>query len=154
MEKKNILYILVVLIAIFGLPANVWALQSHGAPEGKYVHQMAHLLFTGALSYLYWHTRKTKELTGKGWKYLQIFCVLFACWNLLAFIGHEAFEFLNREDFINKNSWKEQLAPPVSGVKLVYFFTKMDHLIFVPALSALVMSLRCFYHDARREVSK
>lgn len=154
MKTRQSIHILLLFILTLGIPGNSWALQSHGAPEGNYVHQMAHLLFTGALCYLYWHTRKTPELTGKGWKYLQIFCLLFALWNILAVFGHETFELLEKEDFLHKGTWKEQLAPPISVVKLIYFFTKMDHLIFVPALFALVMSLKNFYHKAIREVQK
>jgi hypothetical protein len=125
-----------------------WALQSHGSPEGIYVHQFAHLLFTGALGYLYWHTRLTPELRSSGWKYLQVFCLLFAAWNLLAFVGHEAFSHLKENDFIDKSSWNERLAEPVNFVKMLYFVTKMDHLLFVPAMLALVISLRTFLKDA------
>ncbi|MCP3930780.1 MAG: hypothetical protein GY705_16960, partial [Bacteroidetes bacterium] len=81
-----------------------WALQSHSAPEGIYVHQMAHLLFMGALGYLYWHTRKSQIFKSKGWKFLQVFCILLILWNLLAFTGHEAFEQLSPEDFASKNN--------------------------------------------------
>lgn len=135
------------LLILFTGANNAWALQSHSAPEGLYVHQMAHILFMGALIYLYWHTRRTRELRSKGWKYLQIFCILFAAWNLLAFVGHEAFSHLSPADFIDKSSWKEQIAAPINFVKVLYFITKMDHLLYVPALLALVISLRTFCHE-------
>lgn len=151
MKLKQRLNIVIATALAVSFPAQAWALQSHGAPEGNYVHQMAHLLFMGALCYLYWHTRRTQELSSKGWKYLQIFCFIFACWNLLAFVGHEAFGLLSPEDFIDKNSWGERLAPPISFLKTIYFLTKMDHLLFVPALLALVVSLRSFYLDALEE---
>jgi hypothetical protein len=127
---------------------NAWALQSHSAPEGIYVHQMAHLLFSGALGYLYWHTRHSPALVSRGWKYLQIFCILLICWNLLAFLGHETFEHLSANDFINKNTFRESLAPPITLAKVIYFISKMDHCLNVPALFALVISLRTFYREA------
>lgn len=142
------------MLFLFGQTENAWALQSHSAPEGIYVHQMAHLLFMGALGYLYWHTRKSPVLSSKGWKYLQVFCILLFCWNLLAFVGHEAFEHLSPTDFIDKNSWKEQIAPPLSFVKILYFITKMDHFLNVPALLALVISLRTFYLEALAEAKR
>lgn len=135
-------------------PANVWALQSHGAPEGNYVHQMAHLLFMGSLLYLYWHTRHTPALASRGWRYLQIFCIVFTCWNILAFIGHEAFGHLTSADFIDTNGLKEHIAGPITSVKVIYFITKMDHILYVPALLALVVSLRTFYNDALKEEEK
>ena len=129
-------------------PSDCWALQPHAAPEGLYVHQMSHILFMGALIYLFWHTRRTPELKGRGWIYLQIFCLLFAGWNLLALVGHESIKLLELSDFIDKASWNERLAPPITPIKLLYFVTKMDHLIYVPALVALVVALRTLAKEA------
>ena len=139
------------LLFLFGNSNCAWALQSHSAPEGIYSHQIAHILFAGALIYLYWHTRRSPALQSRGWKYLQIFCLLFTLWNLLAFIGHETFAMLSPEDFINRNSWQEQLAGPITFIKIVYCLTKMDHLLYVPAIFALVISLKTFYRDALKE---
>lgn len=133
---------------------SAWALQSHGAPEGLYVHQMAHALFMASLAYLYWHTRRTQELTSKGWKYLQLFCVLLFFWNVLAFSGHQALEHLSSTDFIHKNTWGERLVAPITFIKALYYITKMDHFLVVPALLALVISLRTFYLEARKEMQK
>lgn len=145
---------LFIIFLMVGMAENCWALQSHGPPEGSYVHQMAHLLFSGALAYLFWHTRKRPALESKGWKYLQIFCVALICWNMLAFAGHEAYSFLQAEDFVNTDSLQGFIAPPLSFVKVLYYVTKMDHLLIVPALLALVVSLRIFYLEALREEDK
>ncbi len=155
MKNRRISNIVILIVFLLvSEPGSAWALQSHGAPEGNYVHQMAHLLFTGALLYLYWHTRHTPVLTSRGWKYLQIFCILFASWNVLAFAGHEAFGHLTPDDFIEKNGLKEYIAGPITTTKVVYFITKMDHLLYVPALLALVVSLKTFYNDALQEEEK
>lgn len=140
-----------VLFLLTGPVESAWALQSHGAPEGIFVHQLAHVLFVGGLSYLYWHTRKTQETTSKGWISLQVFCVVMACWNILAFTGHLAFEHLSNVDYINKNTLDEYLAGPITFVKGLYYVTKMDHFLMVPALFALTVSLRAFYLEACRE---
>lgn len=150
-NKQFIQIITVSALVLFSAPGSAWALQSHGAPEGSYVHQMAHLLFMGALLYLYWHTRHTPVLASRGWKYLQTFCILFSAWNILAFIGHEAFDLLTPEDFVIENGLRKHIAGPINATKLIYFITKMDHLLYVPALLALVISLRTFYLDALKE---
>ncbi|SDP15205.1 hypothetical protein [Desulforhopalus singaporensis] len=142
------------LLVSFLMPGPAWALQSHGAPEGICVHQMAHILFAGALAYLYWHTRKSPAIASRGWRYLQYFCGILIAWNLLAFTGHELYELLTPEDFINKDTWSEQLSPPLSGVKIIYYIAKMDHVFMVPALFYLVRSLKTFYREARLEVNK
>lgn len=143
--------ILICLFILFGFTEKSWALQSHGAPEGIYVHQMAHLLFMGALGYLYWHTRKSPAIKSKGWKYLQICCFFLISWNIIAFTGHQAFGQLSSADFIDKSSWKEQLAPPITWIKVLYYLTKMDHFLNVPGLMALAISLRTFYQEALLE---
>lgn len=151
---KYTLYLQAIFFSLLFLGGNTesaWALQSHGEPEGLYVHQMAHLLFIITLAFLYWHTRKTPAVISKGWRYLQIFCILLICWNSLAFIGHEAYEHLSPGDFLERYTWKEQLAMPLTFVKMLYFVTKMDHLLKVPALLALVISLRTFYLEARNK---
>ncbi len=155
MMKNCIAYICIFcFVAIFGFVDNSWALQSHGAPEGVYVHQMAHLLFLGALVYLYWHTRKAPAIQSKGWKYLQIFCLFLVVWNLVAFSGHLALEGLSASDFIDKGTWREQLAPPVTPLKILYYITKMDHFLNVPGLLALVLCLRTFYLEALQETRR
>ncbi|WP_136807652.1 hypothetical protein [Desulfosediminicola flagellatus] len=154
MTTRNHITLYTLVLLLFGFSDTAWALQSHGPPEGIYVHQMAHTLFMAALAYLYWHTRRTQELTSKGWKYLQLFCTLLFCWNALAFTGHEALEYLTPQDFIDKNSWGEQLAFPLSFIKVLYYITKMDHFLMVPALFALVISLRTFYKQASSEAAK
>ncbi|WP_458774575.1 hypothetical protein [Desulforhopalus sp. 52FAK] len=155
MKKPHYAHIIAVTLSIlFGNVENSWALQSHGAPEGIYVHQMAHVLFLGALGYLYWHTRKSPAIESKGWKYLQIFCFFLIAWNIIAFTGHEAFGHLSPSDFIDKGNWQEQLAPPITGIKVLYYLTKMDHFLNVPGLLALVISLRTFYQEALLQEGK
>lgn len=149
--KRNILQAGCVALPLFAFAENAWALQSHGAPEGIYVHQLAHVLFIAGLAYLYWHTRKTQESTSKGWIFLQIFCVIMICWNVLAFSGHVAFEHLTLADYTNKNTLDEHLLGPITFVKGLYYITKMDHFLMVPGLLALVISLRSFYLGAREE---
>lgn len=155
MKRNNYIQSIgLILLLLLGQTESAWALQAHSAPEGIYVHQIAHVLFMGALAYLYWHTRRSQVLVSKGWKYLRLFCILLFCWNLLAFVGHEAFEHLSPTDFIDKGSWKEQIAAPLSFTKVLYFITKMDHFLNVPALLALVISLRTFYLEAIEEDKK
>jgi len=154
---KNIPYlqsILLLLPFLFGDTDCAWALQSHQEPEGMYVHQMAHILFAMTLAYLSWHTRRTPAVTSNGWRYLQIFCVLLIAWNIIAFAGHEAYEHLAPSDFIDQDTWKEQLAMPVNFFKLLYFITKMDHFFITPALLALAISLRTFYLEVSKEPRK
>jgi len=85
--RKFNIFALYLPLALLLAPDQAWALQAHAPPEGIYVHQLAHLFFAAALSYLFWDVRRS-AFPGKGWRYLQIFCVLMILWNILAFSGH------------------------------------------------------------------
>lgn len=142
---------IIILILTFGFVDSAMALQTHGAPEGIYVHQMAHILFIAALAYLSWHTRRTQETSSVGWRYFQVFCIFMILWNAVAFTGHITFEHLQESDFLAEDDWQARLAPPITPLKVLYYFTKMDHFLLVPALLALVISLRKFYLEALGE---
>jgi len=131
------------LTAIFllCLPSYSCALQPHGAPEGLYVHQMAHVLFAAALAYLYLHTRKTPDLVSKGWHYLRLFCLLMIAWNIVAFTGH----------IVEIRHHLRPSGAPIDTFEILYILTRMDHFLNVPALFALMISLRTFYREAKKE---
>jgi len=148
------LFSIITLVLTFWFADSAMALQTHGEPEGIYVHQMAHILFIAALAYLSWHTRRTQETSSRGWRYFQIFCIFMICWNALAFTGHITLEHLQESDFLAEDDWQARLAPPITVIKALYYLTKMDHFLLVPALLALVLSLRKFYIEALGEVEK
>ena len=141
--------LLPLLVLLSASPA--WALQTHGDPEGLYVHQIAHLLFSVALAYLWWHTRKTPAVASNGWRLLQLFCLLTILWNLVAVIGHQVYQHLEPADFLDTGTLEERLSLPLDGRKLLYLASSLDHLLLVPALAALALALRTFCREARRE---
>lgn len=135
---------LVFLVA--GWPETARALQVHGAPEGLYIHQLAHIHFLAALGYLFWDIQRTTFAGGRGWRYLQLFCVLMICWNIVAFTGHIAGGSLVPEDFMRTDGYLQStLLGPLAGVKLLYYATKLDHLVCVPALFFLFLGMRSLY---------
>lgn len=139
--------IIFVLLVVLAIPGDAGALQVHGEPEGLYVHQMAHLHYIFALGYFYWDIRRT-AFTGRGWRYLQMFCILMTCWNILAFIGHLAGALLDPKALHQTDSYLEtMLLSPLTTHKFLFYITKLDHLIYVPALFFLYLGLRSFYRS-------
>jgi len=135
------------LVLLLSVPDAAWALQSHGPPEGLYVHQMAHVFFIGALGYLLWDIRRT-SFSGRGWAYLQVFCVFMITWNILALTGHAAGLLLEPEDFVYRNGLEAtHLVGEVTAAKIIYFLGKLDHLLCVPALFFLFLGLKSFYSN-------
>ena len=129
-------------------PDQALALQTHGAPTGLYVHQMAHILYALALAYLFWDIRRS-SFTSKGWKYFLCFCMLMLLWNIIAFIGHVA-QVSVAEEAIDKSRGyiHSSLLAPFTFNKIIFYISKFDHLICVPALYFLYLAMRSFYHSS------
>jgi len=125
-------------------PHRAWALQEHGPPEGLYVHMLAHLYFIFALGYLYWDIGRTL-FEGRGWRYLQTFCVLMVIWNIMTVAGHAASCFIDVVHFASPGTIHARLLPPITPLKLLYYIAKFDHFVCVPALFFLFLGIRSFY---------
>lgn len=135
-------------LALLLAPAQAWALQSHGPPEGIYVHQLAHLFYAAALAYLCWDVGRS-SFPGKGWRYLQLFCVLMIFWNIVAFSGHWLGFYIQSSDVVSSHGYmSKHIIGPITTVKIIYFFATLDHLISVPALFCLFLSMRALYHSS------
>lgn len=151
--KYTILFFIAFLCTIL-LPEKSMALQTHSAPEGIYVHQMAHILYMTAMCYLYWDTKRS-TFSGRGWTYLRIFCVFTILWNLLALIGHASAQQLHPDDFTVTGGYlASKINMPITFIKIVFYTAKLDHLLAVPGMFFLYMGLRSFYKNSLEEEGK
>jgi len=151
---KNAIHCLLLLSVFLVLPDQAHALQSHSAPEGIYVHQLAHIFFMSALCYLFWDVRRS-SFSGKGWRFLQAFCVCMVLWNIVAFTGHWIGQTIHvSEIVINSGYLSAKIAGPLSTSKLIFYFTKLDHLFSVPALFFLYLCMKSLYHKSCEEEKK
>jgi len=142
---------LLLSLALTVFPGDAWAVQSHGAPEGLYVHQLAHIFFLAAMCYLFWGIRQS-AFSSRGWRLLQIFCVFMVVWNIVAFTGHALVPYINSAHFIQDTGYlNAHLQGPFTSVQLWYYFTKLDHLFSVPALFFLYLGMKNIYHSSTRE---
>ncbi len=133
------------------LPENAWAVQGHGAPEGLYVHQLAHIFYSAALCYLIWDVQRSK-FRSMGWRYLQVFCVLMILWNALAFTGHILGAFVHSEDYVAGAGYlNASLQGPLTAVKFWYYFSRLDHPFSVPSLFFLFLGMRAIYRSSCEE---
>lgn len=147
---------LALLLPILSLiePDQAWAIQSHGPPEGIYVHQMAHLFYAAALGYLFWDVGR-RDFSGKGWRYLQIFCVFMILWNIVAFTGHWLGFYIDNAEIVQPVGYfSSQLAGPLSSIKVIYFLATLDHIFSLPAIFFLYLSLRSLYYSVNGEEEK
>ncbi len=144
--RKLFPFLLLLTLAV--CPGNAWAVQSHAAPEGLYVHQLAHIFYAAAMCYLFWGVRQS-AFKLRGWRFLQIFCVFMVVWNVVAFTGHALAPYIHHADFTHETGYlSTHLQGPFTGVKLWYYFTQLDHLFSIPSLFFLYLAMKNIYRSS------
>jgi hypothetical protein len=121
------------------LPEPARAVQTHGAPEGLYTHQMGHMAFLCAMVYIWFRTRNRR---GPGWRLIRLSFVFFALWNVNAFLVHAIEASLAASRFEWGVEGRALFLLPRSGPEIYFYFGKMDHLLCVPAALLLGLGLR------------
>jgi hypothetical protein len=126
------------------------ATQTHGAPEGLYVHQLAHLFFIVSMGSLEFWLRQRNLVLEPGWKYLQLAAILFILWNIDAMLVHFMDEHLDIVGIQKIDFWHIRIENPQGqyGLALLYYLLKLDHLLCVPAMFFLYKGLRRLVADA------
>jgi hypothetical protein len=142
--KKNIfLYAfpaVTVLLAVLPVPA--YAIQTHGAPEGLYVHQIGHILFATAMIGFAVRIRRSRLADEQAWSLMSIGAILFALWNGWAFLGHILNELIPQTDFSRGSTGLQSLLDLHAPIDVLYYLFKMDHLLCVPALVFIYIALK------------
>jgi hypothetical protein len=115
------------------------AIQTHGAPEGLYAHQMAHLGFMVAMVYIWLRTR---HRSGEGWGLIRLSFVFFAVWNMATFINHGISATLDSTQFHGHIGPLPRYFVPRSTIDMYFFFGQMDHFLCIPAALFLGLGLR------------
>jgi hypothetical protein len=150
-KKSYGMFFCLYFLVLTAFPENAWAVQNHGAPEGLYVHQLAHVFYTAAMCYFFWAIRRS-EFKSRGWYYFQVFAVFMALWNVVAFTGHALTPFIDSASFSSESGYlSTRMEGPFTGVKLWYYFTKLDHLFSVPSLFCLYLGMKAIYRSSCRE---
>lgn len=102
---------------------------------------------------VYWlHRNRLTDQTG--WRLIQISCVLFIAWNVVAFSGHWVEELISANMIRGHPGWTQRLDTGASPWAVVYFILKLDHLLCVPAILCLVLGLRSLYKKVLAEAER
>jgi len=139
-----------ILAYIFCSPTAATAFQSHPAPEGLYVHQLAHWFFILAMVMLAYWLQVNSFTREKGWRLIQVSCILLILWNILAFTGHWVEEMIPNTVISGEPDWTQRIVVDSVWTGLYYAF-KLDHLMQVPAVICLLLGIRSLYKHAARE---
>ena len=139
--------LIVIMLPVCATPA--WATQTHGEPEGLYVHQLAHLFFIFSMGLLIYWLRQRNLVREKAWRYIQYSAMLFILWNINTFAVHFLDEHVELIRIRRIDNWHLQIdtAAEYGHLRWIYYLAKLDHLLCVPALLCLYMGLRRLYHE-------
>jgi hypothetical protein len=141
--------VLVVLSVLF-IPGLAWGFQSHPAPEGLYVHQLAHVFFIVAMGILAYWLQVNEFVRKRGWRLIQVSCILFILWNIMTFAGHWVEEGVAAEAVIGEPDWTQRIMLDSVMIR-VYYALKLDHLVCVPAMICLLLGIRSLYQGVLKE---
>jgi hypothetical protein len=123
-------------------PNVVLATQTHGGPEGIYAHQIAHLFYIVSMGFFIHWLRERRLVEQSGWRFIQYAAFFLILWNLDAFLVH----LLDQIE-----GWSIQLNAQngSDGLRELYYFAKLDHLLCVPALFFLYLGLKRLLRASR-----
>ena len=127
------------------------ATQTHGAPEGIYAHQFAHLFFLFSMGTLVYWLQARRLVQESGWRHIQIAALLIMLWNIDAFAVHLLDEMPGtlKVEYIDFWWIKIQARHHQKVLEILYYIAKLDHLLCVPALVFLYAGLKRLFRESR-----
>ena len=140
MKHKQLPHVIGLLALFLLVGQNAFAVQSHGGSEGLVSHQIGHFLFVIGMTYLLARIYSLK-LHGGGWFEFKLFLWLLLLWNILTFSGHWLDEYVAAESFVRVNGALAYFVIE-NLMDLVYYLSRLDHLLLVPSFMFLLLALR------------
>jgi hypothetical protein len=136
------------LCGLLILPSPAWAFIPHWDPrEAFFIRQFSYLFWALAMVFFIFALRQEKLQQHRGFRWLVWAGIFFALWNFDCFIG----QFIALSiDFQVGAGLKPGATPDLAatGVGLwLYYLTKLDHLLLVPAFLCFYLGIRAFSRD-------
>jgi hypothetical protein len=130
-----------------------YAFQEHGAPEGLYIHQLAHIFFALSMTGLWYGIRSSKRFRDdRGWQLIAAGAALLTLWNVITFTGHILSIFI-------QSSQKQGADTIPLWMEWTWHILKLDNIVCVAAMLYFYAGLRKLLRSAsvsthgRRQVS-
>jgi hypothetical protein len=142
---------LIIALVLLMEPDCAEAFQSHPAPEGLYVHQFAHIVFMITMGFLAYWLQYNQLIRERGWRLIQLACLLLILWNMVAFVGHWVETHIPDTSVVGEPDWSQRIRLDVHPMIPLYYMLKLDHLVSVPAMIALFLGIRSLYKQALAE---
>ena len=141
--KQRSLQVLTINLLLALLSASpALAIQSHGPPEGLYVHLFGHILYGLAMVGFALRIRISRLAKDMAWRFMAVGALLLACWNAWAIFAHIVAKNIPAGHFLLNEQGIRTALVMDTPVAWFYYLLKMDHLICVPALVLIYLALR------------
>lgn len=134
------------LLALIWLyPAPALAYIPHWDPkEGFFVRQFSYLVFLVAMFYLFFELKQGGLQKYRGFRFLAWASLLFALWNLDCFVGQFLSLNLDSSQVVGPTGSLAQRLHMADAATWVYYLTKLDHLLLVPAYYLFYLGIKAF----------
>jgi hypothetical protein len=143
MTARLIFFLLSCILWGWSCPDPAFAYIPHWDPkEGFFVRQFSYLFFLFAMLFFFYELKQENLRQKPGFRFLALASGFFALWNLDCFVGQ--FAALNLgEPLVTGPAgiFSRKLVMTDPGV-WVYYLTKLDHLLLVPAFLFLYFGIR------------
>ncbi len=125
------------------LPSSTaFAIQTHGSPEGLYIHQVGHIVYAIAMAGLAFGIWKSELNSKSGWRLLSWGAVFLTVWNIWAFCGHFVETLIPADHFAGVIAHRNKVVLMKTWIDYCFFILKMDHFVCVPALVFFYLGLK------------
>ena len=118
------------VFVLLSSPASSLAALFEWGTEGSYVHQVAHLLFFGAMVFFIREMHRGGLQANPGFRCLIWACWLLALWNLDALIGHTVDWSLRNPLILGEGLSRRLLME--NARTWVFYFHRLNHFLLLP----------------------
>jgi hypothetical protein len=143
MSARIILSFLGFMLLGWSYPESAFAYIPHWDPkEGFFIRQFSYLFFLVAMLFFFYELKQENLRLKPGFRFLALASGFFALWNLDCFAGQ--FAALNLGALVTAGpagAFSQKLVMTDPGV-WIYYLTKLDHLLLVPAFLCLYWGIK------------
>jgi hypothetical protein len=134
------------LLGLMIFPAPAFAFIQHWDPrEAFFIRQFSYLFFMLAMLFFIYEL-KAGKLHHRGFRLLVWASLFFALWNLDCFLG-QLFVRFEPQVIVGEPGSLSQRLGMVNLGNWIGYFTKLDHLLLVPAFIFFYLGLRAFRRE-------
>jgi len=137
-----------VLVGVVLFPSPALAFIPHWDPkEAFFIRQFSYLFFMVAMIFFIYELKQERLQQQRGFRLLAWASVFFALWNFDCFIGQFIALYLDPQGTVGVPGIFSKRLIMANLNDWIYYFTKLDHLLQVPALIFFYLGIRAFSRE-------